>query len=165
MYLRTVLVIAYLAWSSVCLGAESGPGKLQPKTWVDKDTGHRIWNLVPDTQSTSLYFTKNAFSPDGDTMLFIASEDVTRCNWERLADFKYSTLPLHDAIKTVRGNGARTLVTFEDPNCLYCKKLHRELQKLSNVTIYTFMVPILSEDSHTKAAEIWCSNEGLRSKI
>lgn len=76
MYLRTVLVTAWLAWSSVCLAADAVPGKLPPKTWVDKDTGHRIWNLVPDTQSTSLYFTKNAFSPDGNTMLFIAGDGI-----------------------------------------------------------------------------------------
>jgi len=49
------------------------------------------------------------------------------------------------------------LASFEDPNCGYCKRLARDLQKLDNVTIYTFLYPILSEDSLKKARQIWCS--------
>ncbi|MBL8441087.1 MAG: DsbC family protein, partial [Betaproteobacteria bacterium] len=53
----------------------------------------------------------------------------------------------------------RVLATFEDPNCGYCKRLARDLQKLDNVTIYTFLYPILSEDSVRKSRQIWCSSD------
>lgn len=69
----------------------------------------------------------------------------------------FSFLPLDQAVKQVRGNGKRTLVTFEDPNCGYCKKLAKDLQGLKDTTIYTFLVPILSEDSMVKTKAIWCS--------
>ena len=36
---------------------------------------------------------------------------------------------LDNAIKRVKGSGKRTLYTFEDPNCGYCKQLSRELDK------------------------------------
>lgn len=63
------------------------------------------------------------------------------------------------AIKLVKGNGARTLYTFEDPNCGYCKRLSRELTKIDNVTIYTFLLPILSQDSVDKSRAVWCADD------
>lgn len=66
----------------------------------------------------------------------------------------------HDsAIKTVRGNGKRVLYTFEDPNCGYCRELYKEFGKMTDVTVYTFLLPILSPDSTDKARAIWCSKD------
>ena len=48
----------------------------------------------------------------------------------------------------------QVIATFEDPNCGYCKRLARDLQKLENITIYTFLLPILSEDSVKKSKQI-----------
>jgi len=63
------------------------------------------------------------------------------------------------AIKRVRGNGKRTLYTFEDPNCGYCKAFYKELAKLNDITIYTFLWPILSPDSTEKSKAVWCSKD------
>ena len=75
----------------------------------------------------------------------------------KLMAIKFSDLPLEYAVKQVRGDGRRVMATFEDPNCGYCKKLAREVVKLDNVTIYTFLLPILSPDSLEKSNQIWCS--------
>jgi thiol:disulfide interchange protein DsbC len=61
------------------------------------------------------------------------------------------------AIRLVKGNGQRILYTFEDPNCGYCKQLAGELDKISDVTIYTFLLPILSQDSVDKSRAVWCA--------
>jgi thiol:disulfide interchange protein DsbC len=66
------------------------------------------------------------------------------------------------AIKRVRGNGKRVIYTFEDPNCGYCKQLQKELTKLTDVTVYTFLWPILSPDSVEKSKAIWCSKDRAR---
>lgn len=63
------------------------------------------------------------------------------------------------SIRRVRGNGKRTLYTFEDPNCGYCRQLHKELAKITDVTIYTFLLPILSPDSVDKAKAVWCAKD------
>lgn len=63
------------------------------------------------------------------------------------------------AVKRVKGNGKRILYTFEDPNCGYCKELQKELTKVSDVTIYTFLWPILSQDSVEKSKAIWCAKD------
>jgi thiol:disulfide interchange protein DsbC len=66
-------------------------------------------------------------------------------------------LPLADAIKTVHGNGgdaSRSVVVFSDPACPYCKRLEPELDKIDNVTIYTFLVPFQGVALPTA---IWCA--------
>jgi thiol:disulfide interchange protein DsbC len=57
----------------------------------------------------------------------------------------------------VRGKGTRQIAVFADPNCGFCKKLENSFQQLDNVTIYTFLVPLLSADSATKSKQIWCA--------
>ena len=84
-------------------------------------------------------------------------QNVTEARLKTINAIKFADLPFDRAIKQVRGNGKRVLATFEDPNCGYCKKLHRDIQKLENVTIYTFMVAMLSEDSLKKSKQIWCA--------
>lgn len=89
-------------------------------------------------------------------------KNVTDERMKKLTAIKFSELPLDRAIKQVRGDGKRVLATFEDPNCGYCKRLAKELQKLDNVTVYTFLYPILSEDSVRKSKQIWCSSDRAR---
>ena len=94
---------------------------------------------------------------DGKTM-----KNVTAERMQKLAAIKFSDLPLELAVKQVRGDGKRVLATFEDPNCGYCKKLAKDAAKLDNVTIYTFLYPILSPDSLDKSNQVWCSSDKAR---
>lgn len=73
------------------------------------------------------------------------------------AERQFGLLPLQLALKQTRGSGKNVLVSFEDPNCGYCKKLAKELAKLPDLTLYTFVYPILGADSEEKARNIWCA--------
>lgn len=73
------------------------------------------------------------------------------------AERQFNSLPLDVAVKQVRGSGKNVVVTFEDPNCGYCKKLAKDLLKVKDVTIYTFLYPVLGDDSYDKSKAIWCS--------
>jgi len=78
---------------------------------------------------------------------------------ERLDDINkvdFASLPLKDAVVWKTGTGKRRLVVFADPNCGYCKHLEKEIQSLKDVTVYTFMIPILGDDSKVKLDNIWC---------
>ena len=86
-------------------------------------------------------------------------DDLTAKKRDELLRVDFKTLPLDQAVKIVRGDGSRKLVTFEDPNCGYCKKLYRDIAGLKNVTIYTFLYPILSQDSFDKSKAIWCAKD------
>lgn len=90
-------------------------------------------------------------------------ENVTEERKAKLSAIKFEDLPFDSAIKTVRGNGKRTLAVFADPNCGFCKRFEQELATLKDVTIYTFLYPILDAnnrgDSTRKARAIWCSKD------
>ncbi|GAB3415644.1 DsbC family protein [Massilia agilis] len=86
------------------------------------------------------------------------SQDLTRARIEDIQKIKFSDLPLDLAIKQVKGDGKRVIAVFEDPNCGYCKRLRQTtLKNTDNITIYTFLYNILSDDSVAKSKNIWCS--------
>jgi thiol:disulfide interchange protein DsbC len=91
------------------------------------------------------------------------STNLTRARVEEINKIKFSDLPLEMALKQVKGNGKRVIAVFEDPNCGYCKRLRQTtLKELDNVTIYTFMYNILSEDSFVKSKNIWCAPDRVK---
>ncbi|MDD5250524.1 MAG: DsbC family protein [Rhodocyclaceae bacterium] len=95
----------------------------------------------------------------GDVIDAKSRKNLTEERKNKLAQIKFSDLPFDMAVKQVRGNGKRIFATFEDPHCGYCKKLAHELQGMTDVTIYTFLFPILSPDSSEKARNIWCAHD------
>ena len=84
-------------------------------------------------------------------------QNVTEARLRQVNAVKFDSLPFDQAIKIVRGDGSRKVAIFEDPNCGYCKRLERDLQGLSDITVYVFLYPILSPDSLDKSKAIWCS--------
>ncbi|MDI1300150.1 DsbC family protein [Methylotenera sp.] len=92
-------------------------------------------------------------------------KDLTGERMEELTRVDFSTLPLDQAIKVVKGNGSRKLVVFSDVDCPYCKRLEQnELTNITDVTIYTFLYPIqqLHPDSANKSKAIWCASNRVK---
>lgn len=85
-------------------------------------------------------------------------QDLTQARTDQINRIEFAGLPLDAALKTVKGNGKRVIAIFEDPNCGYCKRFRQTtLKEIDNVTVYTFMYNILSEDSIIKSRNIWCA--------
>jgi thiol:disulfide interchange protein DsbC len=91
--------------------------------------------------------------------------DLTEARETALKAFDYATLPLRDTVTWSRGTGARHIVVFADPNCAYCRKFERLLSDVPNVTVHTFVIPILGEDSVAKAHAIWCAPAAQRGQV
>ncbi|QDX82280.1 hypothetical protein B9N43_14135 [Denitratisoma sp. DHT3] len=104
--------------------------------YVDEKASHFIAGTMVDLK------TMNNVSAD------------SRAKWLQK---QYAKLPLDLAIKVVRGSGKNVLVTFEDPNCGYCKVLGKDLQKQKDITVYTFLLPVLGPNSESMARNIWCA--------
>jgi len=85
--------------------------------------------------------------------------NLTQARLEKLSAIDFASLPLKDAIVWKQGTGARKLVVFADPNCGYCKKFEKEMQGVKDVTVYTFLYPILGGDSPDKSRNIWCAKD------
>lgn len=105
-----------------------------------------------------------------DKMTFLIAEgrlvdpktkkDITGERLDELTKIDFSSLPLEQAIKVVKGNGSRKLVVFSDVDCPYCKRLERnELANITDVTIYTYLYPLqqLHPDAPAKSKAIWCA--------
>jgi thiol:disulfide interchange protein DsbC len=88
--------------------------------------------------------------------------NLTEERVDKLTAINFDALPLKDAFTIVRGNGKRRLAVFEDPNCGYCKRFERDLQKVNNVTVHMFLYPILSADSTEKSKNIWCAKDRVK---
>src|SRR5260363_331969 len=84
-------------------------------------------------------------------------ENITDRRLTELNRIDFKSLPFANAIKVVKGNGARQIAVFSDPNCKHCRELEHTLSKADNLTIYTFPFPILKPDSLDKAKAIWCA--------
>lgn len=87
--------------------------------------------------------------------------DLTEERIAKLTAIDFAALPLKDALVVKQGNGSRKLVVFADPNCGYCKRLERDLPNLKDVTIYTYLYPILGPDSDEKSRAIWCAKDSM----
>jgi len=98
----------------------------------------------------------------GDIVEAANMKNVTEERKNQLLAVKFDTLPLDLAVKSVRGNGKRTLVVFADPNCGYCKKLEKEMAGVTDVTIYYFLYPILTPSSLEKSKAVWCSADRVK---
>jgi thiol:disulfide interchange protein DsbC len=88
-----------------------------------------------------------------------ARTNLTEIRTTKLSAIDFAALPLKDAFTIVRGNGKRKIAVFEDPNCGYCKRYEREMQKVDNATFYMFLYPILGADSVTKSNNLWCAKD------
>ena len=108
-----------------------------------------------------LYTDKNAqYLFNGHVFNAKTSEDLTKQRIDDINKIKFSDLPLDLALKQVKGNGKRVIAVFEDPNCGYCKRFRQgTLKEVDNVTVYTFLYNILSDDSVVKSKNIWCSSD------
>jgi len=83
---------------------------------------------------------------------------------ERIRDLlrvNVADLPYEDAIKIVKGDGKRKLVTFEDPDCPYCRRVEADIAKLDNYTLYVFLYPIeqLHPSAPDKSRRVWCAKD------
>ena len=96
---------------------------------------------------------------EGNIIDIRAKRNLTEERVAKLTAVKFDDLPLKDAFTIVRGNGKRKVAVFEDPNCGYCKRFERDMQKIDNVTIYMFLYPILGADSVDKSKAIWCAKD------
>ena len=88
--------------------------------------------------------------------------NLTEQRIAKLTAIDFKSLPLKDAMVWKQGTGERKLVVFADPNCGYCKKFEKDLQAVKDVTVYTFLYPILGGDSPEKSKQIWCAKDNTK---
>ncbi|MEO8331626.1 MAG: DsbC family protein [Gallionella sp.] len=100
-----------------------------------------LYEIVIDDQ---LLYTdaKGLYLFDGNVIEAKTRRNMSEERRRILFAIDFDKLPLELAVKKVKGNGKRKLAQFTDPNCSFCKRLEKELSKITDVTIYSFLYPI-----------------------
>jgi thiol:disulfide interchange protein DsbC len=89
-------------------------------------------------------------------------ENVTEARLRKLNAIPFDSLPFDQAIKTVIGNGSRRIAVFSDPYCGYCKRFEPDVLAMKDVTIYTFLLPIIRPESAPMSKKVWCSADRVK---
>lgn len=98
---------------------------------------------------------------DGSVIDVKSRRNITEERSRLLFAIEFDKLPLDLAVKKVKGNGKRKMAQFTDPNCGYCKRLERELSKVDNVTIYSFLYPIF-QGSGEIVRNVHCAKDPVK---
>ncbi|MBV8604038.1 MAG: DsbC family protein [Pelomonas sp.] len=113
----------------------------------------RIGNEVRYTDANGNYLI------EGDLIDVRERRNLTEERLAKLSEIDFSSLPLKDAMVWKQGSGKRRVAVFADPNCRYCRAFEQTLRATKDVTVYTFLIPILGGDSPEKARNIWCAKD------
>lgn len=126
--------------------------KVQPSQWP------WLYEVITDGE---LFYTDATgdYLFYGKVMDTRTREDLTSKRWNALMQVDFNALPLNLALKQVKGDGSRKIVVFADPFCPYCVRFEKTLQEVTNITVYTFLLPLESihPGATDKARKIWCA--------
>ena len=131
---------------------------LAPIDEVTKTPVNGLWEV---RMGTEIIYSdeQGSFVVEGNIIDLQKQLNITQDRVAKLTAFDFAKLPLKDAVMWKQGTGARKLVVFADPNCGYCKRFEKELNGVKNITVYTFLIPILGGDSPEKSKAIWCAKD------
>ena len=131
---------------------------------IDEITKTPIPGLYEFRVGTEVFYTdeQGNYVIEGHVIDTRTRVNLTQARIDKLTQIDVAKLPLKDAIVWKQGTGERKLVVFADPNCGYCKRFERDLNNVKDVTVYTFLYPILGGDSPEKAKNIWCAKDSTK---
>lgn len=134
-----------------------------PKIKVESVTKTPYEGLYEVYVGDQIIYTDENFTfliAEGRLMDVKSRKDITAARIDELSRIDFDSLPLEQAIKVVKGNGSRKVAVFSDPDCPFCKKLEKqEFTNITDVTIYTFLLPLenLHPEAAAKSKAIWCA--------
>lgn len=126
---------------------------------IDAVTSTPIAGLYEVRSGTVVFYTdrRGDYIVRGDMLDTRHKTNLTQDRIGKVPAIEFSKLPLQDAIVSTRGRGTRKLAVFADPDCRHCKQLDSVLQQRDDLTVYTFLMPLLGDASVGKAKAIWCA--------
>ena len=141
--------------------------KIGPNTKIKSVSQSPISGIYEVLVGNEVFYTdaNSKYLIQGEIIEIATGKNITEQKQADLNRIKWTELNPSNALKVVRGNGSRQLAIFSDPNCGYCKRLDKSLQQLDNVTVYTYLIPILSADSAQKSKQIWCAADPQKSYV
>lgn len=160
--------LALAAYAQVAAGPQEAAAirkslseKLSSLPKIDEVTKTPVPGLYEIRVGQEVFYTdaEGAYLIRGELLDLKAKRNLTEERLAKLNAIDFASLPLQDAVVWKNGSGKRKIAVFSDPNCGYCKRFEKELSNVKDVTVYTFLFPILGGDSPDKAKAIWCAKD------
>ncbi|MGA0610353.1 DsbC family protein [Caldimonas sp. KR1-144] len=128
---------------------------------IDEVSRTPVPGLFEVRVGNDIFYTdaEGAYVVRGEIIELKTRRNLTEERIDKLTAIDFAALPLKDAIVWKTGTGKRKIAVFADPNCGYCKRFETELNKVKDVTVYTFLLPVLGGDSPDKSRAIWCAKD------
>ena len=170
--LTALLATVLFTTSGISVCGETFDAKAVEKTVRKALPNTQITTIqaLPITGLLEIIAGKNVLYADPTgRYLFVGSiydmHTATDLTAERKAEtslIDWESLPLKTSVQYA-GSGSQKLAVFFDPECGWCRKLHKQLTLLDDIDIYAIMYPVegLSPTSKHKAASILCSADPL----
>lgn len=99
--------------------------KSPPQSWIDPDTGHRVFRVTDEPGSASLYFNINAYTPDGKQMIYTTAD-------RGIGVIDLATFTAKPLVKGPVGGGPGAVVVGQKtPTVYYFKGLKGDAQYAS----------------------------------
>jgi thiol:disulfide interchange protein DsbC len=156
------VVLSHSAWADEVQIRKNLPKHFPKLPTIDSVSKTPIAGLYEVRMGSMVLYTdpKGDYVLEGTLIDARANVNLTKASINaNLPKFNFPKLPFDDAVVWKNGDGSRQLAVFSDPNCGYCKRLEVDLQKLKDVTVYTFIIPVLGPDSVAKSKNIWCAED------
>ncbi|MDO5532660.1 DsbC family protein [Sutterella sp.] len=164
-FTKSVAAAVTAASLLLCAGAAAAADELTIRDELMKTTGLRadsvrpspipgIWELI--IQDRIFYVDdKVEYVISGTIIDTKTKTNQTAKRAREWARENWSRWPRQDAVKQVIGNGEREVIVFSDANCTYCRSMERVFERVGNLTVYTFITPMIRGEQNNR--EIVCS--------
>jgi oligogalacturonide lyase len=97
----------------------STSGEVPPKTWVDRDTGHRVWRISDEANSGGFYFNVNGYTPDLKTLVYTAPDGIHALDLATRKTRLVVANPPQSAAGGLRTNSVRAIIAGSKTNSVF----------------------------------------------
>lgn len=158
--LFTLLSSAYAGEAEIRQSMQSKFPSIGKLEHIVKTPYAGLYEIVIDGQ---LLYTdeKGQYLFDGNIIETKSRRNLSDEQRRKLFAINFDKLPLDLAVKKVKGNGKRKMAYFTDPNCSFCKRLEKELAKVSDATLYLYLYPIFPNSGET-VRNVLCAKDPVK---
>ena len=128
---------------------------------VKKSPVKGLYEVVFDGNEIYYVDENAAYLIEGSLIDLKNKKNLTADRVSDLNKVNFADLPLQDAIVEVRGSGKNKVVVFNDIDCPFCRRLEGEFAKMTDLTIYTLLMPVdaLHPEAKRRSTQVWCSKD------
>ncbi len=156
--MKKLLFSVLIMLLAACAFAQSGPIHI-PGVTIRSITFSEDLQLYEVAGNGSIFYVtkdlKHALL--GNLFSLPDMQNLTKKRIEQAFRIEFAKLDLSAAVQI--SVGTKKIAIFTDPGCPHCRRLHDEIAKLKDYSVYVFLTAF---GDKSKAESIWCSGDRVK---